>query len=79
MRSTDFARGSPYRCRTHFAHDASLGEIEQCNRRFRLGNTRMSVRKIQQALFELSYRPIDITSTYDQVTMDRVADLEAQR
>jgi peptidoglycan hydrolase-like protein with peptidoglycan-binding domain len=63
---------------TRFAHDASLGELEQGTRRFRLGDTGVSVRKVQQALFELGYRPIDITSTYDQVTMDRVADYQAK-
>lgn len=64
---------------TRFAHDASLGELEEGNRRFRLGDTGVSVRKIQQALFELNFRPIEITSTYDQMTMDRVADYQAQR
>ncbi|MEO8843129.1 MAG: peptidoglycan-binding domain-containing protein [Kofleriaceae bacterium] len=63
---------------TRFAHDASLGELEQGHRRFRLGDAGVSVRKIQQALFELGYRPIDITSTYDQVTVDRVADYQAK-
>jgi peptidoglycan hydrolase-like protein with peptidoglycan-binding domain len=57
---------------TRFHGDATLGAIESNGKTLKLGDTGQAVRKVQQALFDLEYRPIDVTGTYDQVTADQV-------
>ena len=55
-----------------FRGDATLGAVESNGKTLKLGDTGLAVRKVQQALFDLEYRPIDVTGTYDQGTADQV-------
>jgi hypothetical protein len=62
--------GGPLNAR--FKGDGTLASVELDERTLKLGDTGRSVRKLQQALFDLSYGPIEVNGTYDQATVDCV-------
>jgi peptidoglycan hydrolase-like protein with peptidoglycan-binding domain len=54
-----------------FNGDGTLASVELGDRTLKLGDTGRSVRKVQQALFDLNYG-VKVTGTYDQATVDGV-------
>jgi peptidoglycan hydrolase-like protein with peptidoglycan-binding domain len=61
-----------------FGGDLKLGEVERGAAELKPGEFSPSVRKIQQALRELGYMPINVTGTFDQHTVDRVKDFQTK-
>ena len=66
------ASGKPGPKGSRFGGDGELGEVERGFKALEIGATGGAVRKVQQALFDLNYRPIEVTGTYDQMTADAV-------
>ncbi|HUS29161.1 MAG TPA: peptidoglycan-binding domain-containing protein [Kofleriaceae bacterium] len=52
-----------------FKGDGTLASVELDERTLKLGDTGRSVRKVQQALFDLNYGPITVNGTYDAATV----------
>jgi peptidoglycan hydrolase-like protein with peptidoglycan-binding domain len=57
---------------TRFSGDGDLGDVERGRATLKVGDTGAAVRKVQQALFELNYRPIAVSGVYDRATVDQV-------
>lgn len=68
--------GSPGPTGARFAGDGKLGDVERGTATLKVGDTGRAVRKVQQALFEMNCRPIDVSGVYDQVTADHVKRLQ---
>lgn len=78
-REEDDGSGVPGPSGSRFTGDGTLGEVERGGRELKSGDTGAAVRKLQVALAELNFRPIQITGTYDAATEKQVTAYQVAR
>lgn len=64
----DDATGLPGPIGTRFQGDGKLGSVESGTAELKLGDSGRAVRKLQVALAELNFRPLEITGVFDAAT-----------
>ena len=68
----DDASGKPGPSGSRFQGDGKLGSVERGTEDLKPGDSGRAVRKLQVALMELNFRPIEITGTFDAATEAQV-------
>lgn len=75
----DDASGKPGPSGSRFQGDGTLGAVERGAEDLKLGDSGRAVRKLQIALAELSFRPLDVTGVFDAQTEAQVQAYQTAR